>query len=217
MIMMTKSYQIAGMTCKACAQIVHDSIATVKGVTKVNVDLSKAQASIEMEHPIPLKTLQVALADSLYQISEFAATSPEQQTSMPPDDVSERNIALISSYLMAVGRLDYELLRRCLRADFRYHGPASYHSANDYIEMIKEHANSPVADVLVKNEIKAIFADGNECCAIYDVVSRFPGKKVSLEEWIKIEDGKIASTDVKYSRHQMKQLMQEMGNAKRPE
>lgn len=211
---MITSYKISGMTCKGCTQIVHDSILKVAGVKKVKVDLSKAQANVEMEYHIPIETLQTALADSLYQISELATTSTGEQNSIPSDEVSERNKELITSYLTAVGQLDHELLHQYLHLGFKYKGAVSYHSANDYIAMIKDHANSPVAEVLLKYDIKAIFTDEDECCVIYDSVSRFPGKKVSFAEWIKIEDGKIASTNVKFNRHQMKQLMQEMSKTK---
>ncbi|MGV3508282.1 MAG: cation transporter [Sphingobacteriaceae bacterium] len=212
---MVSSYNISGMTCTGCTQIVHDSILKVSGVKKVKVDLSKAQASIEMEYLIPIEILQTALTDSLYQISELVTTSTGKQSSIPlEDEESERNKELISSYVKAVGKLDHELLHQYLHPNFKYNGAVSYHSANDYVAMIKDHANSPVAEVLLEYDIKAIFTDENECCVIYDSVSRFPGKKVSFVEWIKIEDGKIASTNVKFNRHQMKQLMQELNKRK---
>lgn len=207
-------YKISGMTCKGCTQIVHDSILKVAGVKKVNVDLSKAQASVETEYHIPIETLQTALADTLYQISELAATSTDKQHPLPPDEVSEKNKELVSAYVTAVGRLEHEQLHQYLHPDFKFNGAVSFHSANDYIEMIKDHANSAVAGILLKCDIKAIFADENECCVIYDSVTRFPARTVSFVEWIKIKDGKIISTDVKYNRYQMKQLMQEMSHAK---
>jgi len=193
---------------------VQDAILQVAGVKKVKVDLSKDQANVEMEYPIPTETFQTALADSLYQISELATPSTGEQDALPSDEVSERNKELITSYLKAVGQLNYELLHQYLQPGFRYTGAVSYHSANDYVAVIKDHAHSPVAEVLLKNEVKAIFTDEDECCVIYDSVNCFPGKKVSFVEWIKIEDGKIASTLVKFNRHQMKQLKQEISKAK---
>jgi copper chaperone CopZ len=213
---MRHQYKISGMTCKVCTQIVQDSISKIAGVKKVNVDLSKAQASVEMKYHIPIETLQNALADSLYQISDLTDTSTDQRHAISPDDeIIEKNETLIAAYLTAVGQLDHERLQKYLHPEFKYKGAVSYHSAHDYIEMIKDHARSSAAEALLKYDIKAIFTDENECCAIYDSVSRFPGKKVSFVEWMKIEDDKIVSTEVKFNRHQMKQLMQEMSKVKR--
>lgn len=203
------------MTCKGCTQIVQQFILKVAGVKKVKVVLSKAQASVEMENHIPIEILQTALADSLYQISELATNSTGEQNSIPSDKVSENNMELIISYIQALGQLDYKLLHQYLHSDFKYEGVISFYSANDYVAMIKDHANSPVAKVLLKNEIKAIFTDSNECCVIYDLLSRFPDKRVSFAEWIKIEDGKMVSTNVKFNSYQMKQLMQEMSKTKK--
>lgn len=203
------------MTCKGCTQIVQQFILKVAGVKKVKVVLSKAQASVEMENHIPIEILQTALADSLYQISELATNSTGEQNSIPSNKVSENNMELIISYIQALGQLDYKLLHQYLHSDFKYEGVISFYSANDYVAMIKDHANSPVAKVLLKNEIKAIFTDSNECCVIYDLLSRFPDKKVSFAEWIEIEDGKIVSTNVKFNSYQMKQLMQEMSKTKK--
>lgn len=209
---MTVKYKISGMTCQACAGIVHDTLSKVPGLNKVEVDLPKARASIQMEQDIPITILQAALADTLYEIAEDTALHQEQPES---DDLSEKNKALIAAYLSAAGRMDYESLPQYLAPDFTYNGAIRLSSARDYVEMIKEHANSPASKILLRFDIKAIFADENDCCAIYDAVSCFPGKQVSFAEQIKIKDHRIASSEVRFNRHQMKQLMQEVNNSKK--
>lgn len=57
-------YHIHGMSCKGCRSHVEQALSRVEGLTKVSVDLSKAEATIEMEHHIPLEVLQNALAYS---------------------------------------------------------------------------------------------------------------------------------------------------------
>lgn len=209
------TYKLSGMTCEGCTQIVRDSILKVAGVKKVNIDLSQAQANVEMENYIPIEILKTALADSLYEISEVATSFKNKQKSRPSEEVSKNNKHLITSYLQALSQLDYDRLNQYLHSNFSYKGELSFNNASDYVTMIKDHANSPVSDVLLKNDIKAIFTDENESCVIYDSVTRFPGKKVSFVEWIKIEDGKIASTEVKFNRNQMKQLMEEMSKTEK--
>lgn len=211
---MKNSYKISGMTCNGCTEIVHNNISKITGVKSVVVDLNKAQTNIEMEYHISIEVLQAALADTLYQISELDVPPTETQNLKLYDEVSKKNKELIAVYLKAVSQLDYASLKEYLHPDFKYNGELNFENSNEYVSLIKDHANSPVAEVILEYEIKAIFADENMCCAIYDSVSRFPGKKVSFAEWIKIKDGKIISTNVKFNRHQMKQLIQEMGNTK---
>lgn len=213
---MTSHYTISGMTCKACAQIVQDTLTNVAGVKEVHVELSTAQAQVAMEYPIRIDTFQTALANSLYQISDGSTTPTAEQESESPKEFSRKNKKLITSYLTAVGHLDYQLLHNYLRPDFTYKGPVSHNSASEFISMIKDHSDSPIAEILLHYDIKAIFTDENECCVIYDSVSRIPGKKedmtISFVEWITIKDDQIASTEVRFNHRQMLELKQEVTN-----
>ncbi len=58
---MNHTYHIHGMTCNGCRNHVAETLSKVEGVTKVMVDLEKAEASIEMEQHIPLEQFQKAL------------------------------------------------------------------------------------------------------------------------------------------------------------
>ena len=58
---MKHTYHIHGMTCNGCRKHVEKTLSKVKGVSKVTVNLEKAEASIEMEEHIPIETFQEAL------------------------------------------------------------------------------------------------------------------------------------------------------------
>ena len=58
---MKHTYHIHGMTCNGCRKHVEETLSKVQGVSKVAVDLEKAEATIEMEKHIRLETLQEAL------------------------------------------------------------------------------------------------------------------------------------------------------------
>ncbi|MBU2974995.1 heavy metal translocating P-type ATPase [Zobellia sp. B3R18] len=60
---MTHTYHIHGMTCNGCRGHVEQTLSKVAGVTHASVNLEKAEAVIEMEFHIPLKTFQKALLD----------------------------------------------------------------------------------------------------------------------------------------------------------
>lgn len=54
-------YHIQGMVCNGCCRHVESVLSKVEGVSQVNINLEKAEAIIEMEEHILLKTLQEAL------------------------------------------------------------------------------------------------------------------------------------------------------------
>ncbi|MFB9053097.1 heavy metal translocating P-type ATPase [Formosa undariae] len=57
-------YHIQGMTCNGCRSHVEKILSEVAGVSKVSVDLEKAEATIEMESHIPIETFQEALKNN---------------------------------------------------------------------------------------------------------------------------------------------------------
>ncbi|WP_139958829.1 heavy metal translocating P-type ATPase [Flavicella sediminum] len=72
---MKHTYHIHGMTCNGCRGHVEELLSNLQGVAKAEVDLQKAEATIEMESHIPLKTLQKALeaAGGRYSIHKLGA------------------------------------------------------------------------------------------------------------------------------------------------
>src|SRR5690554_2144402 len=59
--MMKHTYHIHGMTCEGCRKHVEETLAKVKGVSNVKVDLEKAEAIIGMEQHLPIALFQEAL------------------------------------------------------------------------------------------------------------------------------------------------------------
>lgn len=60
---MKHTYHIHGMTCNGCRSHVEETLSKVKGISKVTVNLEKAEATIEMEKHIPIETFQESLKD----------------------------------------------------------------------------------------------------------------------------------------------------------
>ena len=58
---MTHTYHIHGMTCKGCKNHVAEILSTISGVSKVTIDLEKAEATIETEEHFPIEKYQEAL------------------------------------------------------------------------------------------------------------------------------------------------------------
>ncbi|MGO4920134.1 heavy metal translocating P-type ATPase [Maribacter spongiicola] len=76
---MKHTYTIVGMTCNGCRGHVEQTLAKISGVSNAAVNLEKAEAVLEMDNHIPLKTLQAAMeADGgHYSIHELGAQVPE--------------------------------------------------------------------------------------------------------------------------------------------
>ncbi len=58
---MKNTYHIQGMTCDGCRNHVEKILSKVEGVSKVNVDLEKEEATIEMEYHVSIDNFQKAL------------------------------------------------------------------------------------------------------------------------------------------------------------
>src|SRR4029079_5408797 len=68
---MTHTYNISGMTCGGCQAKVTSILSQVRGVRKVEVDLPKGEAHIEMTRYIPLPELKSAFKNHpRYELSE---------------------------------------------------------------------------------------------------------------------------------------------------
>jgi len=57
---MKHTYHIHGMTCNGCRSHVEETLSKIQGVNKVSVNLEKAEATIEMDSPIPRSCLKFA-------------------------------------------------------------------------------------------------------------------------------------------------------------
>ena len=66
-----KIYQIGGMSCGGCVAAVKQKLLTVSGITSVNIDLGKKLAEITFSQVIKVDTLQDALSNTHYTISEL--------------------------------------------------------------------------------------------------------------------------------------------------
>jgi copper chaperone CopZ len=207
-----KTFKVTGMTCEGCAKTVHDLLSRVEGVSKVHVDLLKKQADVKTGKQVSIRQLHAALGDTVYELLPIKEKPfPNTDTDLTREEKLHReNKALVSDYITAVAENNYMQLEECLHQDFVFNNIITFHSAKDFIRMLKEHAASGVTDMVIKNDIKAIFADGNKAEVIYDMITDTPVKRVRFLQEIKIENRKILSAKAKFEKHSMKQLMKYM-------
>ncbi len=85
---MKHTYHIHGMTCNGCRSHVEETLSKIEGVSKVTVDLEKAEATIEMEKHIHLETFQEVLKNdggrySIHNLGEHHHHSEPKQHDKP--------------------------------------------------------------------------------------------------------------------------------------
>jgi len=67
------TYHIGGMSCGGCVATVKNKLSAASGVTSVQVNLAKKEAEITSSAEIKAETLQEALKNTHYTISELRA------------------------------------------------------------------------------------------------------------------------------------------------
>ena len=67
--MATASYSVIGMTCDHCVNAVRHEIALIEGVTKVDVELTSGQVSVESAAPIDEATVNAAVVEAGYAVA----------------------------------------------------------------------------------------------------------------------------------------------------
>ena len=99
-------------------------------------------------------------------------------------------------YLNAVGKQQYDEVRALLAPDVQLRGPAATRtSAEDYVGALKR-----LGAIHVRNDVKRVFADGDEVCVIYDFVTDTPAGALTTIEWLRFEGDRIRSIDLYYDR-----------------
>ena len=100
---MTHKYTVTGMTCSNCQTKVQDLLSKVPGVKNVEVDLVKAEATIEMEKHIPILDLKSALKpNSQYSIEEKNGMHTRDEDETKSWFATYKPILLIFGYIIAV-------------------------------------------------------------------------------------------------------------------
>lgn len=107
---MTHTYNVSGMTCTGCQAKVQGLLSAVEGVKKVNIDLAKAEASIDMDRHISTSALQEALKNyPKYQLKEAGHQQHHENDTAAEESKSwlatYKPILLVFSYILGVSLL----------------------------------------------------------------------------------------------------------------
>ena len=96
---------------------------------------------------------------------------------------------IVEKYKAAMGQGDFTTARKLLHDDLVFEGPIdTFNKADDYIE-----ANKRLAKIIQGVDVKKVFADGNDVCMLYNMVTNTPAGTAFIVEWFQIRDDKIGS------------------------
>jgi hypothetical protein len=114
--------------------------------------------------------------------------------------------ALVRKYLGTISEKNFARLRDMLADDITSAGPAiEIEGAQAYVDAVRR-----LAPVLVRNEIRRIFVDGAEACAIYDFVTDTAAGAVRSVEWIKFDGSKIRSSELVFDQQMWAAVREEL-------
>jgi ketosteroid isomerase-like protein len=99
---------------------------------------------------------------------------------------------VVLSYQRALGNQDYKVARSYLRDDLSFRGPLASHDKPEPLLKDLEQLHHIVKGV----EMKKIFAEGDDVCLLYDLITTNPPVNSFTCEWYHLQDGKIASIRV---------------------
>ena len=103
---------------------------------------------------------------------------------------------LALAYLNAVGKQQYGKVEALLAPDVQFRGPSMTRtSAEELLGALKR-----LAAIHVRNDVKRVFADGDEVCVIYDFVTDTPAGALPTIGWLRFEGERIRSIDLYYDR-----------------
>jgi ketosteroid isomerase-like protein len=93
------------------------------------------------------------------------------------------------SYLAAVERKDFAAFGALLASDVVFTGPETTLEGASAVAA----AYRRLSAMLLRNEPRKIFVDGDEICMIYDFVTDTSVGAVPTMEWLRLEHGKVRS------------------------
>ena len=100
---MERVYDVEGMHCAACTQKITAALEGLPGVARAEATLTPRQAKVEMSNPVPIDTLQAAVASAgsyrLRERAESATPTKAEENLVGAPKESLFPLILIVSYL----------------------------------------------------------------------------------------------------------------------
>lgn len=114
--------------------------------------------------------------------------------------------ALVLAYLEAYEEQDFDRVAELLDPEVEFQGPgAPIQGAAPYIAALRR-----LSPVLLRNDVKKVFVDGDDICVIYDFVTNTPAGAVPSIEWHTVEGGRIRAVRLLFDRVSFRPVVEEL-------
>src|SRR5262245_65830318 len=99
---------------------------------------------------------------------------------------------IVSDCQQALGKGDFAAARILMHDNLLFQGPSdTFHSPEPYFESLKK-----LHPIIQRIDMKKIFADGNDVCVLYDMVTNMPAGTAFVCEWYQVKGEKIANVRI---------------------
>jgi ketosteroid isomerase-like protein len=114
-------------------------------------------------------------------------------------------LEVVQQFYRALERKDFDTFRDCLNEPFSFRGPFdTFNSISSYVQAIQR-----LSSIVKRVEVHKMFADGNDVCVLYDLVTGSPVETSFISEWFQVKDGKIVSIRVVFDPRPFEFLQQQ--------
>lgn len=120
---------------------------------------------------------------------------------MPTDPTT-----IVLAYLEAFEQKDFERVASLLDPDLEFTGPGgSTRGSPAYIAAIQR-----LSPILLRNDVKKTFADGDDVCVVYDFVTDTPAGALLTMEWHTVKNGRIRVLRLLFDRVSFRPVVEEL-------
>ena len=99
---------------------------------------------------------------------------------------------IVGDYQQAMGRGDFAAARKLLHDKLSFRGPLeAFDSPEPYLESLKK-----LHHIIERIDMKRVFADGDDVCVLYDMVTNTPAGTAFIAEWYQVKGERIGAIRV---------------------
>jgi len=99
---------------------------------------------------------------------------------------------IVQKFMGALGKGDFVAARKYLDDHLSFQGPLdTFQKPELYLESLKK-----LHPIIERVDVKKMFADGDDVCLLYDMVTKTPAGTAFVAEWHHIAGDKIAAIRV---------------------
>jgi limonene-1,2-epoxide hydrolase len=98
-------------------------------------------------------------------------------------------LEVAQAFKAALGKGDAATARKLMHDDMTFQGPLeTFDRPEPYLAALQK-----LAPIVERIEVQKVFADGEDVCMLYEMVTRSPAGTAFIAEWLKVKAGRIAA------------------------